>query len=67
MAKRGYVGASFYFCQEGVLVITSTGSHISPHKEFLETTDNILNATVEKRGFFIEPKETLDMGVSNDT
>ena len=63
MATQAYCGAQFFLCDEGVLIITSSGTHVEERKEFLKGTDTLLQACTEKRNYFIEPNEALNMGV----
>lgn len=63
MATRAYCGAQFHLCDEGVLIITSSGTHTEERKDFYKTCYAVLEASTEKRNYFIEPNEALNMGV----
>ena len=63
MAQRAYCGAFFTLVDEGVLIVTSTGTHTEERKEFFKTAHAVLEASTEKRNYFIEPNEALNMGV----
>ena len=66
MAQKAYCGAAFTVVDGGVLIITSTGTHLDTFAEFYKAGRSVLEAATEHRHYFIEPTEALNMGVQHD-